>query len=159
MTTLGYAANFLGWPLLQMTIAYAATRFPSRLFSDDCWLTTPRSWERNGQFYVGQLAVREWKRLLPDGAAWFGGFSKKKIGSRDPAYLARFVLETRRSEMAHWCMLCCFPIFFFWNPAWACLVMTGYGLAANLPCIIVQRYNRIKLLQVRAVQSQRVILQ
>jgi glycosyl-4,4'-diaponeurosporenoate acyltransferase len=40
-------------------------------------------------------------------------------------------------------MFCCLPLFFLWNPPWACLVMTTYALAANLPCILAQRYNRI----------------
>ena len=32
--------------------------------------------------------------------------------------------------------------FFLWNPCWADLVMVAYALAANLPCILAQRYNR-----------------
>lgn len=159
MSPMGYAANFFGWPLLQMTIGFAATRLPARLFADDCWLTAGRSWEDNGQFYAGWLALRRWKRLLPDGAAWFGGFHKKKLAARNRAYLQRFVLETRRSEIAHWCMLCCFPIFFLWNPLWACFVMLAYGLFANLPCIIVQRYNRMVLLQLLAIQSQKTVFE
>jgi glycosyl-4,4'-diaponeurosporenoate acyltransferase len=157
MNTIGYAANLLGWPLLQMAIGFATTRLPSRLFADDCWLTVGRSWERNGSLYAGRLALRRWKRLLPDGATWFGGFPKKKIASHHPAYLRKFVLETRRSEIAHWCMLCCFPIFFLWNPQWACFVMVVYGLAANLPCIIVQRYNRMVLLKRLAIPSREAV--
>ncbi|HLH36766.1 MAG TPA: hypothetical protein VKX41_18985 [Alloacidobacterium sp.] len=159
MSPIGYAANFFGWPLLQITIGFVVNRLPAPLFADDCWLTVGRSWEIGGQFYAGRFALRRWKRLLPDGAAWFGGFHKKKIASRDPAYLRKFVLETRRSEIAHWCMLCCFPIFFFWNPLWACFVMLAYGLAANLPCIIVQRYNRMVLLQILAIRYQAAVFE
>ena len=68
-----------------------------------------------------------------------------KSTARDSSYLAQFLLETRRAELAHWCMLCCLPLFFLWNPPWACLVMTAYALAANLPCILAQRYNRIAI--------------
>jgi len=42
-------------------------------------------------------------------------------------------------------MLLCTPVFYLWNPPWACVVMTLYGFAANLPCILVQRANRIKI--------------
>jgi hypothetical protein len=45
-------------------------------------------------------------------------------------------------------MLGCFPIFFLWNPPWACAVVEAYGVAANLPFIIVQRYNRAGLLRI-----------
>ena len=148
-----WAANLLGWPLIHVAIGSVALRLPPHLFAHDSWLTTLRPWERDGRFYRDSLAIRRWKTLLPDGAPWLGGFPKKRLNSRDASYLAQFLLETRRAEWAHWCMLCCLPVFFLWNPPWACMVMTGYALAANLPCIFAQRYNRIVL--DRVARSQR----
>ena len=148
MTALIWVANLLGWPLIHLAIGYVALRLPPDLFARDIWLTTPRRWERNGRLYRDWLAIRRWKSMLPDGAPLLGGFAKKRFHSHDSTYLALFLLETRRAELAHWCMLCCLPVFFFWNPPWACLVMTSYAVAANLPCIIVQRYNRIALSRV-----------
>lgn len=152
MTALGYIANFAGWPILQITIGFAATRLPSHLFTEDCWLTVPRRWERDGELYRKWFAIRRWKPLLPDGASYFGGFAKKSIVSRESVYLAQFVNETRRSEIAHWCMFACFPIFCLWNPAWACWVMAAYSFVANLPCILVQRYNRMALQNLSTVR-------
>ena len=63
-------------------------------------------------FYRDRFAIRTWKSLLPDGAPWLGGFAKKKLRGRNRAYLAQFLLETRRAEVAHWCMLACLPVFF-----------------------------------------------
>jgi len=145
MIALVWAANVLGWPLIHLAVAFVALRLPPDLFARDSWLTAPRQWERDGRLYRDWLAIRKWKSVLPDGSPWLGGFAKKKVYARDSSYLAQFLLETRRAELAHWCMLCCLPIFFLWNPPWACLVMTGYALAANLPCILAQRYNRIVL--------------
>lgn len=153
MIALIWAANLLGWPLIHLSIAFVALRLPSHLFARDSWLTAPRRWERDGLLYRDWLAIRRWKSLLPDGAPWLGGLAKKRINARDPSYLLRFLAETRRAELAHWCMLGCLPFFFLWNPPWACLVMTAYGLAANLPCILAQRYNRIAL--DRAVRTRR----
>jgi len=39
-------------------------------------------------------------------------------------------------------MLGCLPIFSIWNPLWAGWVMVIYAIAANLPCILAQCYNR-----------------
>lgn len=153
MTAPIWAANLLGWPLIHLAIASVALRLPANLFAQDSWITAPRKWEREGRLYRDWLGIRRWKCLLPDGAPWFGGFAKKRIRGRDASYLSRFLLETRRAELAHWCMLFCLPLFFVWNPPWACLVMTAYALAANLPCIVAQRYNRIALY--RVVRSQR----
>lgn len=143
-----WAANILGWPLIHLSVSFLALRLPAWFFERDNWLTAPRSWESDGIVYRNVLAIRSWKSMLPDGAPWLGGFRKNKISQRDSAYLRTFVEETRRAELAHWCMLCCLPIFFLWNPPWACLVMTVYAVAANLPCILAQRYNRIVLIRV-----------
>lgn len=148
MTAPIWAANIVGWPLIHLVVGFLVLRLPPRLFACDTWITAPRPWEREGRLYRDMLAIRTWKTRLPDGAPWLGGFPKKRLHQRDPSYLAEFVFETRRSELAHWFMLCCLPIFFLWNPLWACCVMTAYALAANLPCIVAQRYNRIVLVRV-----------
>jgi glycosyl-4,4'-diaponeurosporenoate acyltransferase len=145
MTALIWTANLVGWPVIHLSMGFFALRLPPHLFAHDTWLTTPRRWERDGRLYRDVLSIQKWKSMLPDGAPWLGGFAKKKLHQRDPSYLAQFLSETRRSELAHWCMLSCLPVFFLWNPPWACCVMTAYALAANLPCILAQRYNRIVL--------------
>ena len=151
MTALIWTANLLGWPLIHLAMSFVALRLPAHLFAQDSWITAPRSWERNGRLYRDWLRIRSWKSRLPDGAPWLGGFAKKKLNGRDAYCLERFLTETRRAELAHWCMFGCLPLFFLWNPPWACLVMTAYALASNLPCILAQRYNRIAL--ARLVQT------
>ena len=138
-------ADILGWPVIHLSIAASVLRLPLTKFAGDGFLYTVWGWEDQGRFYRKWLAVKRWKSLLPDGAPWLGGFAKKKLSGRDPQYLLHFMLETRRAECAHWCMLGCLPLFFLWNPLWACLVMTVYAVAANVPCIIAQRYNRAVL--------------
>ena len=99
--------------------------------------------------YERLLRVRSWKPLLPDGGAWFRrGFPKARLNSRSPDYLLLFAAETRRGEWAHWVMLLTLPLFGLWNTADGMLVVTIWLLAGNLPCIVVQRYNRARLLRV-----------
>ena len=52
-------------------------------------------------------------------------------------------------------MLACLPLFFLWNPPWACAVMAFYAIAANMPCIAVQRYNRLVLARFRTRSNPR----
>ena len=153
MTAPIWIANILGWPLIHLAIAFVFLRLPAQRFARDSWLTVPRGWEQNGRVYRNWLAIRQWKRVLPDGAPWLGGMAKKRLQAHDASYLAQYLLETRRAEWAHWCMLGLLPVFFLWNPPWARTIMTAYALAANLPCILAQRYNRIILN--RAVQTRR----
>jgi glycosyl-4,4'-diaponeurosporenoate acyltransferase len=136
------ALNIVGWPVIQLGVAWLFTRMPVE------WFTPPpaRAWEGKGQVYEAWFAIKHWKDRLPDGARWFGGgFAKGALAKTDPDYLRQFVRETWRGELCHWSALGFAPIFFLWNPWWADLIMLAYALGANMPCIFAQRYNRIRL--------------
>jgi glycosyl-4,4'-diaponeurosporenoate acyltransferase len=145
MTLLIWAGNILGWPIAHITVSFVSLHLPLELFESDNWLTTRRRWEADGRLYETLIGIRKWKPLLPDGAPWLGGFAKKKLSCRSQEYLRQFLRETRRAEIVHWCMFGCLPVFFIWNPPWACCVMAAYAFASNLPCILTQRYNRFVL--------------
>jgi len=134
-------ANVLSWSLIQLSIAWGITRLSPQRFMKSGPIDRVTSSEAD--FYRRRLHVRQWKSMLPDGAGWMGGtFPRKRLEARDAAYLSRFVAETRRGELAHWIMMACCPIFFLWNPVWVWPVLVFYAAAANLPCIVAQRYNR-----------------
>ncbi len=136
------ALNVVSWPLIQLGLAWIFTRLPVSCFT----LRRGWSWEVDGRFYENTLRIKRWKDHLPDGSAWFGGgFAKANLTSRDRAYLERFIRETWRGELCHWIAIGFSPLFFLWNPWWADLVMVGYALGANLPCILAQRYNRVRI--------------
>jgi glycosyl-4,4'-diaponeurosporenoate acyltransferase len=77
MIALVWVANVLGWPVIHVTIGFAALHVPPHLFESDSWITAPRPWGRDGHVYQDRLAIRRWKLLLPDAAPWLGGFAKK----------------------------------------------------------------------------------
>jgi len=137
--------NCAGWPLIQLGLAWAFTRMPAR------WFHAPRPLAGESWLYREVFHVRRWKDRLPDAAGWFGGgFAKRSLKSTDPDYLRRFIAETWRGELCHWCALAFVPVFFLWNPPWADAVILIYALTANLPCILTQRHNRIRMLRVNS---------
>lgn len=145
MNVLLWSANVLGWPVIHLAIGRVMLLRPAGDFANDSWLTREYHWEGAGRVYRTAIGIHRWKRHLPDGAPWLGGKAKKCIATRRAGHLQSFLRETRRAEVAHWWMLLCTPVFFLWNPPWACAVMTAYGVAANVPCILAQRSNRIQL--------------
>lgn len=148
-TPVTVAVDSAAWFVLHMLIAFGATLLPRGLFSEKQWLFRTRRWEKGGMLYERLLDVGVWKRLLPDGSRLFrGGFTKKHMRGNDPAYLLHFVQETCRAEAAHWIVIAVAPLFFLWNPRRVGVFMIFYALAANLPCIVVQRYNRPRLKRV-----------
>jgi len=138
--------DIFGWLFIHLSMAYLFTRLPERLIEPDNHLFRSRSWERDGDLYAQVFGVKRWKHFLPDGAALFaGGFRKKHLADTGTRYLHRFIIETCRGEAAHWAVILCTPLFFVWNYGWANPIMVMYSLTANVPCILTQRYNRLRL--------------
>ena len=108
-----------------------------------------RTWEKSGKIYLNFFKIKRWKHLIPDGASLYGkAFPKKKLEHKDPLYLGAFLSETCRAELTHWLQIPPALIFFLWNIWWAGIIIIAYALAVNLPCILLQRYNRARLSRV-----------
>lgn len=143
--------NVIAWLAIQLGLAWALTQLGAERFDTGNFFARPKSWERDGRFYEQLLAIKSWKDQLPDAAGWFrGGFPKATLRAVAPEFLARFLRETWRGELVHWLALLAVPLFCVWNPWWAVLVNALYAVAANAPCILVQRYNRARLLRLIA---------
>jgi len=137
--------NSLAWFVIHMGISYLSNRLPLSLFESDGWLYRGRKWEAGGDFYRRFLRIRSWKEMLPDGASVFRcGFRKKRIQQATVCYYERFIKETRRSELCHWICLMLSGAFFLWNPWYMAIYMPAYAVLVNMPCVITQRYNRMR---------------
>ncbi len=132
--------NCAGWPVIQLGLAWLFTRMPAG------WFNPPSALAGEEWLYRRVFHVRRWKDRLPDAAGWFaGGFAKRSLNTVEPLYLRSFIRETWRGELCHWCALAFLPVFFLWNPWWGDLICLAYAIAANLPCILVQRHNRLRM--------------
>jgi glycosyl-4,4'-diaponeurosporenoate acyltransferase len=138
------AADAAVWAAWGTTIGYVAARAPDARFAHDTWLTRIRTWERDGRTWA-RLGVRRWKTAVPELGTLFGGRSKRRLPSRDRDGLAQLALETRRAETVHWAVPVALAVMPIWSPAWVTAVMAAYAVAANAPCIVIQRYNRARV--------------
>jgi glycosyl-4,4'-diaponeurosporenoate acyltransferase len=142
MPALGCAAGWLAWSLL---IGSLANRLPLKALAEDNGLTRLRSWERRRTYEQG-LAIRFWKGALPDaGNALPGGVSKRELVRRDRRALEQLVAETRRAELVHWALWPFWIITCLWLPWEGVLLNLLFATLFNLPCLAVQRYNRLRL--------------
>ena len=133
--------NVAGWLAIQLGFAWAFTQMPVTWFNPG----NASPWEAGGRFYERVFRIKAWKDRLPDAAHWFGGgFAKGTLAGTQHDYLRRFIRETWRGELCHWAAVACAPVFFLWNPWWSDLIIVAYALAANLPCILAQLYNRAR---------------
>ena len=143
------------WVFFHFGAGYAAYRLPARLLVDFPVVSRVYDWERAGTVYR-RLGIRLWKDRLPEAGAFFpGGFSKRRLQANDASYFGRFVLETTRAEFSHWLTWGLSLSFFAWNPWPVGALMILYGAATNGPCILVQRYNRARLIRLVQISARR----
>jgi len=138
--------DFIAWFLIHVFVSLSVAKTRPDSFNPDAWLYRERNWEDRGKFYQRFFKIKKWKELLPDGAAVSkSGFRKKHLENSDGAYIRRFILETCRAELTHWGIFVFSIVFFIWNDWWIGMIMIAYGIVVNIPCVITQRYNRIRL--------------
>ena len=140
--------NVVGIPTVHLLIAWWSTHLKAEYFSPHSPFFKCRRWEQGGKIYEQLFRVRDWKDRLPDGAAWFSGFAKSSLQSRQQDYLREFASETCRGEFSHWLQGLAILSFIAWNPFPASLVIVLYAILSNLPCIISQRHTRCRLARV-----------
>jgi glycosyl-4,4'-diaponeurosporenoate acyltransferase len=135
------------WLLASLLVGLLANRLPLAWLRGQAgaanrwtlprWLAAPAH---------GPLAVRRWKRWIPDaGGALPGGVPKASLVRRDPLALERLLLETRRAELVHWALLPAGLLTALWLPPAGVVVNGLFALLFNLPCVLLQRYNRARL--------------
>lgn len=108
-------------------------------------LPAVRKWEK--RLYV-KLGIRSWKKFLPDMSRFLSDMVPKQISEQPKSDdIHRLVQETCIAEQVHWA-LCVLSVGIVlidrqWHGA---LLLLAYVLLFNLPYIMIQRYNRPKLL-------------
>ena len=140
------AIDIIVWFCIHLGVSVSISKKEQGTFNPESWLYRDRDWEKSGRIYEVILNIKGWKKFLPDGAAVFrSGFRKKKLQNWDVAYIQRFIIETCRAELTHWIIFAFSVIFFIWNVWWVGIIMIAYAFIVNIPCVITQRYNRIRL--------------
>lgn len=139
---------FIIWPTIQVGSALIALYIPDRLYKYNKFPYKPLKIELKGDIYQILFRVKKWKHLLPDGAkAWKKkGYEKKHIKGFDNETLNKFLIESCRAELTHILPILMVWVFFLFTPPMVGLIMVIYSLITNLPCLIVQRFNRPRLI-------------
>lgn len=126
--------------------AYIFFLMPKEWFNPNSFVFKEKKWEKEGRIYEKIFLIKRWKKLLPDGAATFKkGFRKKKLNATSKEYFSEFILESCRAEATHIPPIFLSFLFGLYNPPQIVLIMLIFAIIVNLPCILAQRYNRIRL--------------
>jgi len=142
MSTLGVL--LATWGTAAVVVGWLFARRDWKTFLVAGVITRLRPWE-NKKRYERLLLVRGWKDLLPEAGTWFGGVSKRNLPTIAEGGRTRFGAESLRAERVHLTLLLVVPITLIWSRGWWMLITIMIGVVMNVPCIIVARYNRVRL--------------
>ena len=136
--------NFTTWIASGAIIGWAFARLDWQSMPPPGFFTRLRRWEQR-RFYERRLFVRRWKDRLPEAGTWFGGISKRSLPTTGEGRLQRFAAESLRAERVHLTFSFVIAMTMSWNRGWWLVACLGVCAGANLPCIVVARYNRLRL--------------
>ena len=123
---------------------------PKGLFHADRFPYRPRAFERQGQIYK-KIGVHRWQNRLPDMSRLFPRLMPaKSVTTLYRAGLERMLQETCVAEFIHaLLMLTGLHCLRLWPGLGGGCMAAANALLFNLPFVIIQRYNRPRLLRLR----------
>lgn len=143
-----FKVNILVFILISLTMTIVCEKIPDKIYSYRKWLFRERKWENGGRIYEHYFGVKSWKAKLPDISDFFKWrFNKKHLAGSGSDYLSTFLMESCKSEFTHWMIIVSTVFFNFWNDIIATAAVFLFACLLNLPYIIIQRYNRPRLIK------------
>ena len=123
------------------------TRFPYRSFA----------FEKGGKIYEA-IGIAKWQSRVPDMSRLFPKLMPaKKIPARpDEQTLLVMIRETCVAELIHWLLFFAgLAIPAIWPGVWGAVVCVFYCIFGNLIFILIQRYNRPRLVRLYARRNKK----
>ena len=121
--------NMMLMIIWHLTVLIICMVLPRSFFEPTKKLYVTRKWEKNGNLYIKNFKIKKWKDYLPQFVAK-GGFSK-----------------TCRAEWNHLMCSMYFIVSFCINSVENAVIFSLIPIICNFPFLIIQRYNRIRLLK------------
>lgn len=148
IAVLGILSHFVGQALPRAR--FSAESFPYRT----------ADWENGGKVYE-KLGIKHWKDALPDMSRIMPDMVKKKMtGQNREQGMDVLIAETCVAECVHyWLIVLSLGIFLFWRGGWAVVFWLVYNILGNVPFILIQRYNRPRLVLLEQRRKRRAAKQ
>ena len=122
---------------------------PKRWFDHTRFPYRAAAFERDGQVYEA-LGIRRWQNRVPDMSRIFPHLMppKRMTAHLDAQTLLVMIRETCAAEATHTLlMLAGLGVIVIWPCVWGVMLYLVYAILGNLIFIIIQRYNRPRLVR------------
>jgi len=133
--------------IMSLSIFYIGVFIPRNIFNPEAFPLRAFGWESGGKIYE-KLYIRKWKDKVPDMSKINKRLLPKKFDfDSDSSYLLMLLYETCVAEFVHYVLIVLgFFCRLLWTGAGGNIVSIIWALG-NVPFIIIQRYNRPKILK------------
>ena len=120
---------------------------PRRWFDPDNRLFAERKWENGGRVY-NRIYISKWKSKLPDMSKHINTMITKRLkGKETPDDIRALISETCVAEAAHIALMAMsLGMIAIWQDIGGVICCICYAVG-NVPYIIIQRYNRPRLVK------------
>ena len=145
--------DVIAWVLIGAGSGYWQAKRPLAALRKMGPFTRMGTGEYGGSRYRKWWRVHLWKDLIPDAGTWFGGLSKRKLPSVADGGRLRFIDECVRAERTHLALIGAIPLFIVWNSPAMFAGNVAFALVGNIPCWMIARYNRARLMNIAAKTS------
>lgn len=143
--------DIVAWVIFHLSIGYSCSKIPIERFNPEKRWYQSRAWEKGGEIYQIVFHVKNWKNIIPSGAALYrNAYEIKNLTNLSIENVRLWLKESCRSEFCHLAMILPGFFFFLWNSVEAGGWMLAYAILNNLVPIVMQRYNRPRVRKVLA---------
>ncbi len=150
-----YTANAILIVLWHLLFWKFSVYLKDSLFNPGSCVFRIMPWEKSGVFYTKFLKIKKWKDKLPQYVAK-NGFSKRNLNNHEELsldYLRKFIIETCRAEWNH-VMGCTYSVVAILISPFDCAaIFSAIAIVSNLPFVLIQRYNRMRLVKLYKMRS------
>lgn len=144
-----FAVNLGIFAFISVIITFLSVLLPKYYYNYKMWLYRERKWEHGGKLYESKFKVKKWKVCLPELADFIKFiFPKKFIKEFSTDYMSKYLMESCRAELTHWCIIFSTVVFLIFENTETFIYMFFIAFIANIPFIIIQRYNRPRILNI-----------
>jgi glycosyl-4,4'-diaponeurosporenoate acyltransferase len=144
---MGILINLIIFLLLSVILTFNATRLPIRYYYNG-WLFKIRKWENGGKFYEDVFKVKRWKSRVPELADFIKSTFPKKHIKMDGNFISKYLTESCKAEFTHWCIILSSAVYLILEDSITFTYMFFIATALNIPFIIIQRYNRPRIVSI-----------
>ncbi len=118
---------------------------PRAWFHADRFPYAPCKWEEDGAVYE-KMGIQRWKDRLPDMSRVCKRMFPKRLDRFPTAErVERLIAETCVAEATHGALCLAAPVIWFFWRNYVGVILSGTVVICNLPFMMIQRYNRPKL--------------